>query len=265
MRKSLLVLSFSLAACVAAAALVATASAQAPAPAADNPVLLAQNAPPAPNTAGPGRRGPAARGLIANGQGRPAPTAADRTARRAQMCQDQVARTAGRFAELEVRLNLTAAQTGAFTRWRDLRLAAARTRATECASRPLPAPGAARGGRGANVTPPNPVERLTREETMLQHRLADIQAERPALEALYSGLSAAQRQTLARERGGMGRGRGFGGPRGGFGPRGGMGGNMMFRRGPQGQGMMDPGIIQGPGMRGPGGPGRAGNPPPPAQ
>ena len=260
MRKSLLVLSFSLAACALAAALVATASAQAPAPAANNPVLLAQATPPAPN-AGPGRRGPAARGAIANGQGRPAPTAADRTARRAQMCQDQVARTAGRFAELEVRLNLTAAQTGAFTRWRDLRLAAARTRATQCASRPLPAPGAARGGRGASL--PNPVERLTREETMLQHRLADIQAERPALEALYNGLSAAQRQTLARARGGMGRG--FGGPRGGFGPRGGMGGNMMFRRGPQGQDMMDPGIMQGPGRRGPGGPGRAGNPPPPAQ
>jgi len=257
MRKSLFVLSFSLAACIAAAGLVATASAQAPAPAAGNPVLLAQATPPAPNA--PGRRGPAARGPVANGQGRPAPTAAERTARRGEMCQDMVARTAGRLAELEVRLNLTSAQTGAFTRWRDLRLAAARSRATECAARPMPpAPGAARGGRGANATPPNPVERLTREETRLQHRLADIQAERPALEALYNGLSAAQRQTLARERSGMGRG---------LGPRGGMGGNRMFRRG--GPGMMgmrgpqvDPGIMAGPGMMGRG-PRQPGNPPPP--
>lgn len=258
MRKSLLVLSFSFAACAAATALVATASAQAPA--ANNPVMLAQGSPPAPNAAG--RRGPAARG-----PSRPAPTTAERTARRDGICQETVARTAGRFAELEVRLNLTGAQTGAFTHWRDLRLAAAKTRAAECASRPLPpqmAQGAARGGRGANATPPNPVERLTREETQLQHRLADIQAERPALEALYNGLSAAQRQTLARANGRGPGGRrfgGFGGPRGGMGmgPRGGMGGmgprGMMGMRGPQG-----------PGMRGPGGPGRNGDqPPPPAQ
>lgn len=254
MRKSLIVLSFSFVTCAAATALVATASAQAPAPAANNPVLLAQNTPPAPNANGPGRRGPAARGPITNGPARPAPTAADRTARRGEICQDMVARAAGRFAALEVRLNLTAAQTGAFARWRDLRLAAAKTRATECASRPLPPQGGPRGGRGANATPPNPVERLTREETRLQHRLADIQAERPALEALYTSLSATQRQTLAREGGRGPGGRRFGGM--GMGPRGGMGG-----MGPRG--MMGMRRFQGPGMRGPGGPGRDGNPPPP--
>ena len=241
-----------------AAAIVATnAFAQAPAPAPGTPMLLAQASPPPAR----GARGPAARGP--NGAlARPAPTAAQRTERRNAMCQEVYARAAGRFAALEVRLNMSGAQDPAFARWRDLRLAAAKSRAGECAARLLSQPQMGPGGRaarrGPNATPPSPVERLTREETMLQHRLSDIQAERPALDALYTSLSAAQRQTLARQngfgRGGFGRG-GFRRPGFGAGPRGG----MMMRRGP---GPMR-GPMGGP-MRGPRG-GQGNPPPPPAQ
>jgi len=229
-----------------ATAIIATNAAAKSAPDPRNPVMLAQLTPPARGVQGPPARGPGARTLT-RGSARPAPTTAQRTERRNAMCQEVYARATGRFAALEVRLNLTGAQVPAFARWRDLRLAAAKSRAGECASRPLPQPGAGRGGRGPNATPLSPVERLTREETMLQHRLSDIQAERPALDALYTSLNATQRQTLAREaragagRGGFGR-PGFGGPRGG----------MMMRRDP---------------MRGPGPMGRPmngrGNPPPP--
>ena len=84
------------------------------------------------------------------------------------------------------------------------------------------------------------VERLTRQETRLQNRLADIRAERPALEALYSTLSPDQRQTLARsaQMGGRGMMRGRMMQRRGLmrdGPRGG-----MLQRGPMGRGTPQP-------------------------
>jgi hypothetical protein len=239
MRKNLIAALATLGLGAAAAAAFVGTSALAQAPAPRTPMLLAQAA--MPNAATPGRRGPA------RGMARPAPTAAQQAARRTELCQDGYARAAGRFAYLEARLNLTGAQAPAFARWRDLRLAAAKQRAGECAARPLRRPGAA---RGANAAPPNPVERLSREETMLQRRLADIQAERPALDALYGSLNATQRQVLARE------GRGFG--RGGMGGRGGFGRGGMMRRGPGmpgGPGMMNGAMnrgMGGPGMRGPG-------------
>lgn len=245
MSKRLAALSLLLCGAAATAFFVSTASAQAPSPRA--PMMLAQNTPPsAPRTDN------------ARGFNRPAPTAAEQTARRAEFCQGAYARAAGRFAELEVRLNLTGAQTGAFNRWRDLRLAAAKRMAGECTARPMGGPGRGPRGGTTNATPPSPVERLTREETRLQHRLADIQTERPALEALYTSLNTAQRQTLVRERGFGARERGGLGHRG-MGPRGGMRGNMVFRRG----GMDGP--MNGGMRRGPGGPGDQPPPPPPGQ
>jgi hypothetical protein len=238
MRKHLIAALVTLGLGASATAVVVGTSALAQAPAPRNPVLLAQARPPAPDMTAPSRRVP----------GRPAPTAAQQSARRAALCDEGYARAAGRFAYLEARLSLTGAQTTAFARWRDLRLGTAKRQAADCAARPLPA------GRGANAAPPNLVERLSREETMLQRRLADIQAERPALDALYGGLNATQRQVLARERGGFGGGRFGGGPRGGR-------GGMMRRGGPQG-GMMNGG-MRGAGMRGPGMMPPGNNPPPP--
>jgi hypothetical protein len=190
---------------------------------ANNPVLLAQN------TTAPAARGRSLR--------RPGPMPAQRAERRGEACREIAARAAGRFAELEVRLNLTAAQAPAFNRWRDQRLAAAKRLAATCAEQPAQA----RAGRGDNAaaTPSSPVERLARQQARLERRLADIQAERPLLESLYNGLNAGQRQTLARAHGpgrmgmrgpGMRRGgrMGFGGP--------GRDGDRMFRRGPGGPG-----------------------------
>lgn len=246
MRKNLIavLVTLSLGSAAAMAVIATTASAQAPAP--RNPVMLAQATP--PNNA-----------RNNNGRAFTRPNPADRTARRAEFCQEAYARAAGRFAYLEARLGLSGAQTGAFNRWRDLRLATAKRMAADCAARPNSAPG--RGARGGNTAmPPSPVERLTREETRLQRRLADIQAERPALDALYTSLNANQRRLLARAHGGFGRG----GMRGrmGMSMRGGRGGdgNMMFRRGPMNGGMG----MQGPMGRGPmGGQRGPGNQPPP--
>jgi hypothetical protein len=46
------------------------------------------------------------------------------------------------------------------------------------------------GARGR----PGPVDRLAREEDLLKKRLADIQAERPALSAFYDSLAPAQKE-----------------------------------------------------------------------
>jgi hypothetical protein len=157
------------------------------------------------------------------------------------MCQDMNARAAGRLAYLETRLELAAGQRAAFNRWRDVRLAAAKRRAETCATAPM---GQGRGGRGpgAQMAQANPVERLARQEQMLRQRLADITAERPALDALYASLTPDQRQKFTPANGprnGMGRGNqrariGMMRDRMGGGPRGGM------RRGPGGPGMSPP-------------------------
>ena len=88
---------------------------------------------------------------------------------------------------------------------------------------------------------PSVIDHLAREEDMLKDRLADLQAERPALEALYNTLTPDQRNDLGHDgmRGGMGR------------PGGRMMMGMMGHRGPMGPGM------------GPMGHGPADAPPPP--
>lgn len=224
MRKSILTLSLSLLLGAGAIAVAATTHASAQSAgnqSATRPLLLAQ-AQTAPAARGPGLRAQ-----------RPAPSPEQQAQRRAQMCKDMTARAAGRLAYLETRLELTPAQRGAFNKWRDVRLAAAGTRAQACATAPA---GRGRGAAGTQAQRPSPVDRMARQEQMLRQRLATITAERPALEALYNSLTAEQRarfQPDAGPRRGMGRGQMRGRPgmmqdrRGG--PRGG-----MMQRGPQG-------------------------------
>jgi hypothetical protein len=184
---------------------------------------------------------------ISPGQAQPArrlpnagpPPAAEMNARRETACQDRYAAAVGRMASLEVRLKLTGAQTGAFNRWRDARLGAARRMSQACASRPVPARDAAR---------PSPVERMARQEERLRQRLSDLQAERPAFEALYNSLSPEQRTQVARAA-----------RDGRRGMRGRMMGRLAMRDGMRGPG--GPGMMRGPGGRGPGG---RGAPPPDA-
>lgn len=122
---------------------------------------------------------------------RPMPSRAEIAAHFKQMCQDRYAWAAGRLAFLEVKLTLTPAQEPLFQRWREVQLGIAKHRADDCAARPLPDRTA-----GRKAARPSPVERLTRQEDRLKQRIADLDAERPALEALYGSLSPAQKEVL---------------------------------------------------------------------
>jgi hypothetical protein len=155
---------------------------------------------------------------------------------------------AGQLAYLEARLDLNDGQRAAFARWRDTRLQTAQRQARSCAERPVM-------GRGANATPPSPVERMARQEEMLRQRLADLQVQRPALEALYNSLSPEQRQKFTPAGGPRGMGRGGMRPRTAMMMR-----DRLIQRGMRGGGR-GPGM--GPGMMPP--PGGPAAPPPPAQ
>ncbi len=241
MRKNLLTLSLSL--MLGAGAIAAIAASTATAQPSDRPLRLAQ-------AQGPQQGRPGPQGRF---QGTP-PSPEQMATRRAEMCGGMHARAAGRLVELEVRLELTTGQRAAFNKWRDTRIAAAKRRADTCATAPQ-----GRGGRGpanaqnAQATPPSPVERMARQEQMLRQRLADLTAERPALEALFNSLTPEQRQKFAAVGGGP-RGIGRGNQRGRIG---------MMMQGRMGGG----GGPRGPmgGMRGPGGPGGPGMAPPPPQ
>ena len=116
--------------------------------------------------------------------------------RRAAMCGEISARTAGRLAYLEARLDLTAAQKSLFDRWKAVKQTAADRRQDKCeTAKPM------RDAKGEKPMRPSPVDRLTREEDRLKQRLADINAERPALGALYASLSDDQKAKFGR--GGM--------------------------------------------------------------
>jgi hypothetical protein len=120
-----------------------------------------------------------------------------RGAQRGQFCQDMYAHKAGEMAFLEAKLQLNASQQPLFARWKGVSLDIAKRHEGDCTGRVQKARAA--GQR------PDMMQRLDREEDMLKTRLADIQAERPALDALYGALSATQKQEFARTaRHGMG-------------------------------------------------------------
>jgi hypothetical protein len=106
--------------------------------------------------------------------------------RREQICKNLYARKAGELAFLEAKLSLNANQTPLFARWKQVSLDVAKQRESDCAT-PKHRP-EARGHRLSVV------DRLALEEDLLKKRLSDIQAERPALTALYSTLSPAQKE-----------------------------------------------------------------------
>ena len=105
---------------------------------------------------------------------------------REQLCKDLFARKAGELAFLEAKLSLNTKQAPLFERWKQASLDVAKKRESDCAARE-PRMGA-RGHR------PGPVDRLAMEEDLLKKRLADIQAERPALAAFYDSLTPAQKE-----------------------------------------------------------------------
>lgn len=189
------------------------------------PAALAQGAPP---PGGPmGGHGP-----MGPGKG---PDGAEMAKMHAQMCQDGYAQDVGRFATLEVRLQLTDKQKPLFERWKALKLKAAKAHAESCAAMNPPEPPDPSAGTAPKA--PDPVEGLKREEARLKARLADLKAEIPAFEALCASLSDEQKHALTPPPG---------------------------RHGPGGPGMRGPG-MRGPGMRDQGGPGKGGPGAPPPQ
>jgi hypothetical protein len=112
-----------------------------------------------------------------------------RGAQRGQFCQDIYARKAGEMAFLEAKLQLNAGQQPLFARWKGVSLDVAKRHEGECSGRMQQA----RTGQR-----PDMMQRLAREESMLKTRLADIQSERPALDALYGTFNPTQKQEFAR-------------------------------------------------------------------
>jgi hypothetical protein len=115
---------------------------------------------------------------------------------RGELCENLYAAKAGAIAFLEAKLQLNAGQQPLFARWKEISLDLAKRHEGDCGVR------IARLRAGQ---PPDLMEQLGREEEMLKSRLADIQAERPTLNALYASLTATQKDEFARAaRRGMG-------------------------------------------------------------
>lgn len=180
MRKALLPMIACLALCggATAALIVTTAHAQ---PQPRKPMMVAQAAAPAPD--GPPH------GMGPRGMDHPMPSPAEMAAHFKQMCQDHYARQAGALAYTEARLSLTPAEQGLYARWKDVKLGIAKRRADSCASRERPK-------TARNM--PSVVDHMAREQEMLKQRLADLDAERPVLEAFYNALSPDQKREFGR-------------------------------------------------------------------
>jgi hypothetical protein len=139
---------------------------------------MAQEAPPAPPA------GPMAHGAWHMNK-------EDMEMHHAQMCSDRYARAVGKLAYLEVKLALTDRQMPLFDRWKAIKLANVKARSAECASLKLPDM-----DKDFDIA-----GQLRLEEKMLKTRLADLQAEMPAIEALASTLNDEQKEIV--ERAGM--------------------------------------------------------------
>lgn len=111
----------------------------------------------------------------------------ERGQRRARFCKVMYARKVGELAFLETKLALTPAQAPAFARWKQVSLDTAHSHEAACTDRPA---------RHADGKRPTVLDRMAMEEKMLKGRLADLQAERPALETLYAALTPEQRKEL---------------------------------------------------------------------
>ena len=185
MRKTLLPMVASLALCGAATAALVATNARAEQQSTRKPVMIALVTPTSGRTtAAPPAEGSAQSG-IRDGVVR------DGAARREQLCRDLYAGKVGELAFLEAKLSLDAKQAPLFARWKQASLDIAKQHEADCAGKTArPA--------GMHSQRPTMVDRMTLEEELLKRRLADIQAERPALAALYGALTPAQREELAR-------------------------------------------------------------------
>ncbi len=118
------------------------------------------------------------------------PRGQDMDRERQPSCSDITADKQDEMRWLESRLSLTGAQQPLFSRWRQVALDIARRNQNECIAHQ----------RNANRAP-SLIDGIAEEEAMLRGRLADLQAERPALEAFYRSLSPGQRNQLEQQGG----------------------------------------------------------------
>jgi hypothetical protein len=102
-----------------------------------------------------------------------------------QMCTERYAGKVGRLAYVEAKLALTDQQRPAWNKWRQTELDAAEQRRTGCLQN-QPKEGAK----------PTMIDREARLEKRLSARLQQLQASRPALQALYDALTPDQKALL---------------------------------------------------------------------
>lgn len=118
-------------------------------------------------------------------------------ANRAEMtknfCTDRSARAIGHLAYLEAKLKPTAAQSAAWTKYKDAVTADAKARESDCLARPVKDK---KDGR------PTILERRAMMEKMLEAKLTSLKATTPALETLYATLSDEQKAVLDHDRDG---------------------------------------------------------------
>ena len=107
----------------------------------------------------------------------------------AQMCTDHYAKAVGALAYLQTKLALSGVQKPLFEHWKSIKLGSIKARTADCGSMKMP-------HMDGDV-----VGAMKFEEKMLKTRLADLQAEMPAMEAMTASFSKEQNETL--ERAGM--------------------------------------------------------------
>ncbi|HUO92674.1 MAG TPA: Spy/CpxP family protein refolding chaperone [Rhizomicrobium sp.] len=103
----------------------------------------------------------------------------------AERCKSHYARVAGKLAYLQADLQITDAQRSAFEQWKDVVLSSAKSRSDACL---------AQTPEGQQMHHHDALERNARMEKMLEAKLAQLKAERPALENLYASLTPDQKK-----------------------------------------------------------------------
>ena len=109
---------------------------------------------------------------------------------RTERCKSRYAHVAGKLAYLQADLQITDAQRGAFDQWKSVVLSSAKTHSEQCLA------------HSADAKPMehhhDALERNARMEKHLEARLAQLKAERPALENLYTSLTPDQKKEFDR-------------------------------------------------------------------
>jgi len=108
-----------------------------------------------------------------------------------QMCKGLYAREAGKLAYLQADLSITDAQRGAFDQWKSVVLSSAKAHSDACLAHTA-------DGRHEHH---DALERNAQMEKHLEAKLAELKAERPALESLYASLTPDQKALFDRAAG----------------------------------------------------------------